>query len=135
MRSMRSMHGGFISRSRGPLQKVCHGPARMSGHDCLPGPQAVCSPEGDRMNKTKKAESLGELTDMPMPFMRWSYFPTLQLWSKALAKGPSESSLARDRHACTAKLLESNPWQQYDWRRTGFGPSLFSIFGAKINML
>jgi hypothetical protein len=40
MRSMRSMRGGFISRSRGPLQKVCHDPARMSGHDCLPGPLA-----------------------------------------------------------------------------------------------
>jgi hypothetical protein len=35
MRSMRSMRGGFIFRSRGPLQKVCHGPAHMSGHDCL----------------------------------------------------------------------------------------------------
>jgi hypothetical protein len=46
MRSMRSMRGGFISRSRGPLQKVCHGPARMSGHDCLPGPQTVCFPGG-----------------------------------------------------------------------------------------
>jgi hypothetical protein len=33
----------LIFRSRGPLQKVCHGPARMSGHDCLPGPQTVCS--------------------------------------------------------------------------------------------
>jgi hypothetical protein len=22
-----------------PLQKVCHGPARVLGHDCLPGPQ------------------------------------------------------------------------------------------------
>jgi hypothetical protein len=30
MRAMRSMRGGFISRSRGPLQKVCHDPARMS---------------------------------------------------------------------------------------------------------
>jgi hypothetical protein len=30
MRSMRSMRGGFICRSRGPLQKVCHGPARMA---------------------------------------------------------------------------------------------------------
>jgi hypothetical protein len=39
MRSMRSMRGGFISRSRGPLQQVCHGPARVLGHDCLPGPQ------------------------------------------------------------------------------------------------
>jgi hypothetical protein len=46
MRSMRSMRGGFISRSRGPLQKVCHDPARMSGHDCLPGPQTVCFPGG-----------------------------------------------------------------------------------------
>ncbi len=46
MRSMRSMRGGFISRSRGPLQKVCHGPARMSGHSCLPGPQTVCIPGG-----------------------------------------------------------------------------------------
>ncbi len=27
---MRSMRGGFISRSRGPLQKVCHDLARMS---------------------------------------------------------------------------------------------------------
>jgi hypothetical protein len=27
MRSMRSMRGCFIFRSRGPLQKVCHGPA------------------------------------------------------------------------------------------------------------
>jgi hypothetical protein len=27
MRSMRSMRGGFISRSRGPLQKVCQGEA------------------------------------------------------------------------------------------------------------
>jgi hypothetical protein len=45
MRSMRSMRGGFISRSRGPLQKVCHDPARMSGHDCLPGLcQAELSP-------------------------------------------------------------------------------------------
>ncbi len=46
MRSMRSMRGGFIFRSRGPLQKVCHDPARMSGHDCLPGPQTVCFPGG-----------------------------------------------------------------------------------------
>jgi hypothetical protein len=46
MRSMRSMRGGFISRSRGPLQKVCHDPARMSGHDCLPGLQTVCFPGG-----------------------------------------------------------------------------------------
>ncbi len=44
--AMRSMRGGFISRSRGPLQKVCHDPARMSGHDCLPGPQTVCFPRG-----------------------------------------------------------------------------------------
>ncbi len=29
MRSMRSMRGGFIFRSRGPLQKVCHGSARL----------------------------------------------------------------------------------------------------------
>jgi hypothetical protein len=43
---VRSMRGGFIFRSRGPLQKVCHGPARMSGHNCLPGPQTVCFPGG-----------------------------------------------------------------------------------------
>jgi hypothetical protein len=56
MRSMRSMRGDFIFRSRGPFQKLRHGPARMSGNDCLPGPQTVCSPEGDRdrMNKTKR---------------------------------------------------------------------------------
>jgi hypothetical protein len=58
MRSMRSVRGGFISRSRGPLQKVCHGPARVSGHDCLLGPQTVCSPEEDRMNKTKRVHGL-----------------------------------------------------------------------------
>jgi hypothetical protein len=46
MRSMCSMRNGFISRSQGPLQKVCHGPARMSGHSCLPGPQTVCIPRG-----------------------------------------------------------------------------------------
>ncbi len=28
------------------MQKVCHGPAPMSGHDCLPGPQTVCFPGG-----------------------------------------------------------------------------------------
>jgi hypothetical protein len=43
---MRSMRCGFIFRSRGPLQKVCHDPARMSGYDCLPGPQTVCFPGG-----------------------------------------------------------------------------------------
>jgi hypothetical protein len=46
MRSMCSMSGGFIFHSRGPLQKVCHDPARMSGHDCLPGQQTVCFPGG-----------------------------------------------------------------------------------------
>jgi hypothetical protein len=46
MRSMRSMRAGFIFRSRGPLQKVCHGSARMSGHNCLPGPQTDCFPGG-----------------------------------------------------------------------------------------
>ncbi len=47
MRSMRSMRsrsvrGGFVSRSRGPLQKVCHGSARIAGHNCLPGPVGPC---------------------------------------------------------------------------------------------
>jgi hypothetical protein len=46
MCSMRSMCGGFIFRSQGPLQKVCHYPARMSGHNCLPGQQTVCFPGG-----------------------------------------------------------------------------------------
>ncbi len=55
MRSMRSMRGGSISRSRGPLQKACHGPARMSGHNCLPGPQTVCIPGGrPHEQKTKR---------------------------------------------------------------------------------
>jgi hypothetical protein len=46
MCSMCSMRSGFISRGQGPLQKVCCGPARMSGHNCLPGPQMVCFPGG-----------------------------------------------------------------------------------------
>ncbi len=46
MRSMCSMRGGFISHSWGPLQKVCHDPVRMSGHNCLPGQQTVCFPGG-----------------------------------------------------------------------------------------
>jgi hypothetical protein len=55
IRSMRPMRGGFISRSRGPLQKVCHDPARM----CLVttasrGRKRSVSPEEDRMNKTKR---------------------------------------------------------------------------------
>jgi hypothetical protein len=44
MCSMCSMRGGFNFRSQGPLQKVCHGPARMSGHNCLPRQQTVCFP-------------------------------------------------------------------------------------------
>ncbi len=55
---MRSMRSGF--------QKVCHDPARMSGHNCLPGPQTVCSPEGDRMNKTRRFHSAGYC-------MRWLF--------------------------------------------------------------
>ncbi len=58
MRTFYAFHAWwFISRSRGPLQKVCHGPARMSGHNCLQGPQSLrrqsVSPEGDHMNKTR----------------------------------------------------------------------------------
>ena len=37
MRSMRSMRGGFISRSRGPLQKLCRGPTRHVRPQLPPG--------------------------------------------------------------------------------------------------
>jgi hypothetical protein len=48
LRSMRSMRGGFISRSRGPLQKVCHGwhhPFTLRPHmyACLRSHCSACS--------------------------------------------------------------------------------------------
>jgi hypothetical protein len=58
MCSMCSMRGGFIFRSLGPLQKVCHDPARMSGHNCLPGPQTVCFPGGRQHEQNEEVPQM-----------------------------------------------------------------------------
>ncbi len=64
MCAVRSVRGGFIFRSWGPLQKACHGPARMSGHNCLLEPQTVCSPEGDHMNKMRGSTGRWQCRDL-----------------------------------------------------------------------
>ncbi len=40
----------FFPRSRGPLKRYAMASTRMSGHNCLPGPQTVCSPKGNHID-------------------------------------------------------------------------------------
>jgi hypothetical protein len=53
MRSMRSMHGELFSVVEGPCTKYAIALTHMSGHNCLPGLQTICSQEGNHMNKTR----------------------------------------------------------------------------------
>ena len=53
MHCMHSMSGGLFSIVEGPCKRYAIVPTHMSGHNCHPGQQMVCSPEGNHMDKTR----------------------------------------------------------------------------------
>jgi hypothetical protein len=105
--AMRSMRGGFISRSRGPLQKVCHDPARrsMSGHNCLPGPQTVCFPGGRPHEQNEEVPrmdgSAGSMRSSPSDV---DFIGTASSYPQSLAHPAGIIRLPR-RHHCSWPVI------------------------------